>query len=1045
MTTPSMAPALFSRLQLAAALIEYDNDAEDPDAPNRSAQESAIFAHFRRTPRPAHVHRPSDYLGVPLPSDAGAPAARDSKAAELRQSIAEYRRSRGTSLDMLRNPFAQEDVPEEGSVHEPEREPEDEMDLSSWGLDSLFPKEKDRKGKGKAKAKSDTLPVQKSVQPLLSPQAQQVFPHADLPTIPRRTERSQSAGNLDELVGTVADDRRRTIAAALDYEQIVPMRRRAVSNPLEPSTSAAAAAAEPSSGLAYLDDEPGEEEPPMRIPFPAQSERSPSPMVQDRASDYFGHQRTQSAASGNLLADAERRRASSNATQALLDENNPFSLRPPSRSSRFDPKAAAHARTTSFASLGSRLPLNDADMQSVHTTGRFERERSRPLSTLELLRPKVLVMPSPLQSAALQPPAPPATRDGFMLSTDGTPLPPGARASRRASALHAFGIDPSAVPVASNSFTPNPRAHLTLSQLTFRNNLAVGGQRDVAYADIDAALPRAMQDGEQIELEDPPIIPEVQNAPSVAGSQLPGRSAGKLFGVSLIDHLEQRKAEMRSKQRVFTGDSRPTMMARGQRQRQTTLIDPNTLNLRPETQRMSSYQSAPGAMNRQSQGRPLVDMAAEGLAPTRALGQPSAVRSVFGVDTLWEREMAKVKEIEAQEKLEEEERLRKEAEEEARNPKKKKKKGKKGKKDLAPGASSLAVDDVSPAASSVALADASAAEPEVPRVSAEPPTLPDIPKAITRGPPRPANDDDNDDDESSESDEDEAPPAAGRKSEDTGWFAGASDDEGDGPRRTTGSGPRYPKRAASQPKPPPPPPAGDDSEEDLPLSATLNRAMARHTIAQALDDSEDEDKPLAAVLGKARQGASAAGTSLPALGSEGGLLSKELDGLLSPKKDGGAAGGDEEEEEDNAPLGLRASRAIPPADGGGDDDDDRPLAMHPDQQRRTQFRAAQQQNLAAQQMVFQQQQQQMMMNPLASMYFNPSMVGSGFFAPPAPAMGTGMGMGMGMGGMGGMGMGMMPMPPPQAPPSPPPVPNPAKFGLVDRWRHDVAVEGEPAT
>ncbi|KAL1730723.1 hypothetical protein EV714DRAFT_272458 [Schizophyllum commune] len=1007
MATPAMAPALFSRLQLAAALIEYDNDPENPDAPNRSAQESAIFAHFRRNPRPQHVPRQSDYLGVALPSEAGGAPARDSKAAELRQSIAEYRRSRGTSLDMLRNPFAQEDVPEESSMHEPEKEPEEEMDLSSWGLDALFPK--DKKGKGKAKAKSDTLPVQKSVQPLLSPQAQQVFPHADIPTIPRRTERSQSAGNLDELVGATGDDRRRTIAAALDYEQIVPMRRRAVSNPLEPSTSAAGA--QPSSGLAYLDEDPIEDDPPMRIPFPAQSERSASPMVQDRASDYFGHQRTHSAASGNLLAEAERRRVSSNATQALLDENNPFNIRPPTRSSRFDPKMAAHARTTSFASMGSRLPLNDADMQSVHTNARFERERSRPLSTLELLRPKVLVMPSPLQSTAMQPPpAPPITRDGFILSSDGTPLPPGARASRRASALHAFGIDPSAIPVASNSFTPNPRANLTLSQLTFRNNLAVDGQRDVAYADIDASLPRATHDGEQIELEDPPVQPDVARPASVSASQLPARGPGKLFGVSLIDHLEQRKAEMRSKQRVFTGDNRPTMMARGQLQRQTTLIDPNTLNIRPQTQRMSSYQSAPDIMRRQSQGKPLVDMTAEGLTPPRALGQPSAVRSVFGVDTLWEREMAKVKEIEAQEAAEEEERRRKEAEEEARNPKKKKK-SKKGKKEQAPGESSLTVNEVSPSASSVA--DTSPV-PDVPRVSAEPPTLPDVPKVLARGPPRPADDDD----ESSESDEDEEAQPAPRKSEDTGnWFAGASDDEGEaGPRRTTGTGPRYPKKAASQPKPPP---QDDDSEEDLPLTATLNRAMARQTIAQALDDSEDEDKPLAAVINKKRT-TSNAGSALPTFGSEGGLLSKEFDNLLSPKK----GGDDEDEDEDNQPLGLRASRAIPSIAGGGEDDDDKPLALHPDQQRKSQFIAAQQQNLAAQQMMFQ-QQQQMMMNPMASMYFNPSMVGSGFFAPP-------------------MGTGMMPMmPPPQAPPSPPPVPNPAKFGLVDRWRRDVAVEGEP--
>ncbi|TRM67562.1 hypothetical protein BD626DRAFT_479156 [Schizophyllum amplum] len=984
----------FSRLQLAAALLEYDNDPNDPDAPARSAQESAIFAHYRRNPRPQQIRRPSDYLGVELPSDAGGGAApQDSKAAELRQSIADYRRSRGTSLDMLRNPFAQEDVLEEGSMHEPEKdEHEMEVDLSSWGLDALMPK--DKKGKGRAKPDKLPLPVQKSVQPLLSPQAQQVFPHDALPTIPRRTERSQSAGNYDELLGS-GDDRRRTIAAALDYEQIMPMRRRAVSNPLEPSTSTSAAP-EPESGLAYLDDEPADQ--PQRIPFPAQSVRAPSPMLGDRASGYFGqrpaHERAYSSGSANVLADAERRRVSSNATQKLLDEDNPFAIHPPSRASRFDPKAAAHARTMSNASLGSRMMLADVDAQSVRTNGNFERERSRPLSTMDLLRPKVLVMPSPLQSASLAPPAQPVTRDGFIISADGTPLPPGARASRRASALNMLGIEPSAVPIASNSFTPNPRINLTLSQLTFRNNLPVDGQRDVAYTDIEANLARATEDGEQIQLlQEPTMEAEVAQQAAASSATLPGRSAGKLFGVSLIDHLEQRKAEMRSKQRVFKGDDRPTMMARGQLQRQTTFIDPATLNLRPQTQRMSSYQSAPDIMRRNSQGKPLIDMAAEGLTPPRALGQPSAVRSVFGVDTLWERETAKLRELEAQEKLEEEERLRKEAEEEARNPKKKKK-GKKGKKDQA-GESSLSVNEISPSASSVAATPA-AATPDVPRISAEPPTLPAIPKATARRPPPPTDDDDSSDSDDSE---DERPVAArpnGQRSDSQKWFAGASDDEDDGPRRTTGTGPRNPRKAASQPPP------GDDSEEDLPLAATLNRAMARQTIAQAADDS-DEDKPLAAVIDKAK-------LSLPPI---------NFDGLLS-KKD---AGGDDDEDEDNEPLGLRASRAFPPASGHGEDEDDLPLGMHPDQQRRTQFLAAQQQNLVAQQMMFQ-QQQQMMMNPMASMYFNPSMVGSGFFAPP-------------------MGTGMMPMAPVQAPPSPPPVQDPMKFGRVDRWRRDVAVEGEP--
>lgn len=71
-----------------------------------------------------------------------------------------------------------------------------------------------------------------------------------------------------------------------------------------------------------------------------------------------------------------------------------------------------------------------------------------------------------------------------------------------------------------------------------------------------------------------------------------------------------------------------------------------------------------------------------------------------------------------------------------------------------------------------------------------------------------------------------------------------------------------------------------------------------------------------------------------------------------------------------------------------------------------------------------QQQQQMMMQAQIqnSMFFNPAMMGSGVFTPMAvPSMMMGV---------------------PMAPPSPPPVHDAGKYGRVDRWRRDVAVEGE---
>jgi hypothetical protein len=92
--------------------------------------------------------------------------------------------------------------------------------------------------------------------------------------------------------------------------------------------------------------------------------------------------------------------------------------------------------------------------------------------------------------------------------------------------------------------------------------------------------------------------------------------------------------------------------------------------------------------------------------------------------------------------------------------------------------------------------------------------------------------------------------------------------------------------------------------------------------------------------------------------------------------------------------------------------------------------------MLAQQQQFAQQQMMMQAQIQNSMMFNqPSFMGPGFYGPP---MGVGVGMGMGP-MMGDMSM----MPPPIAPGTPPPVQDPAKFGRVDAWRRDVAVEGEP--
>ena len=88
----------------------------------------------------------------------------------------------------------------------------------------------------------------------------------------------------------------------------------------------------------------------------------------------------------------------------------------------------------------------------------------------------------------------------------------------------------------------------------------VDGQRDVAYADIDERLKRATEDGEQVTLdvEEPPVVAQPTGTPLPEPPVSPGRPPGKLYGKSLIDDLQARKAEMKAKQRYVSSIYRIT-------------------------------------------------------------------------------------------------------------------------------------------------------------------------------------------------------------------------------------------------------------------------------------------------------------------------------------------------------------------------------------------------------------------------------------------------------------------------------------------------------
>ena len=468
--------------------------------------------------------RSTDHLGVRLPNERGSVAGRESVLENH-----DPRRSRA-SIDMMRNPFStteEDPEEEEGEI--------DDVDLESWGLNRLLGDE--GKEKGSKKKPNSRLPKLEEIQQVQGPLSPGLGP------------RAVSMGNFDNIGfgGAIVDDLS-IKPEPRGGDQFLDERKRRASfgSPLDlagmdtPDMSLDQARRKSAYGVLESQPEPGPSS--HFVPFP-----SSSTQVDDESGGGVPrHDRTYSSVSQapplepvpeepgrRPRFDSQGNRIKTIApTQAATDdEDNPFAIRPPSpsRMSRFDPKAAAHVRTTSNASIGSRVVLDDAASGHPPTAPRW-------YTRMDLLRPKVLIMPSPLQNSGQEarPPSPTA-RDGFQLSRDGPPLPAGARAVRKSMAFEDLPPNP---------FTPNSRASLSLAQLTFRSGLHT---QDNSYSE-NSGIPRATAEGEQARLPSP----EPEEIPIVAAppeEKKDRRGPGKLYGRSLIDDLETRKAEMRGKRR----------------------------------------------------------------------------------------------------------------------------------------------------------------------------------------------------------------------------------------------------------------------------------------------------------------------------------------------------------------------------------------------------------------------------------------------------------------------------------------------------------------
>lgn len=365
------------------------------------------------------------------------------------------------------------------------------------------------------------------------------------------------------------------------------------------------------------------------------------------------------------------------------------------------------------------------------------------------------------------------------------------------------------------------------------------------------------------------------------------------------------------------------MMERGQIRRQSTLIDSAALQSRPATVLLphgpvtAGTEQRPNA-NRASTIQPLLSF--ESNVQARAANG----KSVFGVDTVWEREMAKLKEMQEQQRLADEARK---AQEEKKG--KGKGKGKKGKGKQEPPAfpSTSANEALSPAA------------PELNRMSSAPPTLPTITPLRDQLPP-PA----------SPGESETSLPSANRRRRSVatldagGWFAGSSDGEEE-PGAKRDSGPRAMPVSGGR---------DEDSDDDVPLTNIKVHAPA---------SDEDEDAPLSSLI-KAKENV------LPDLKS--GLapdLATSL-GLAPDVNPTNTAKTDDSDDE--VPLAIRRQSMMPqsptnlkPGAEDDDDDDEKPLGLRLSQAPN----AAQQRRQAEyqQMMMMQQQQQQILMQQQAAM------------------------------------------------------------------------------
>ncbi|WRT67499.1 uncharacterized protein IL334_004471 [Kwoniella shivajii] len=666
-----------SRLQLAAALMEYDNDVDlaspDSETEFRDHRSSAIFQPFQAAQAAARRHKilsqPPPSLPSPLeshfPAETKGGPSSHSTARELdgpESQTQSFRKSTFELDNFTLTPGGSRNLdlpPEEEHINQQEEEDLGDVDVKRWGLPSHLIADE---------AFSSTSASRSRNEPELTTRRSTVFSSLPQPLSSPIGVRARSIHVQDVLDDTALHSE----ISEQSYPPELGDRRRTLSYDLTSKALASAArvrelAERPHTVLGMQNNQISPEER-RRSKFSISDDPRLIPLPQTPGSNSLFNNRPLSSL--NDYDNVNRGWISpppGKMDEELMineeislqnEERNPFALPapPPELGSRFDPKVLQNQRGSTTArtprederrfsevardeppqsarsrstfhgsgSVGVGEPLSNLSpglfpqskvWEDIPTPEQFGRplmpkrySTSARVFTKQMIRPKTLIMPTPLSGRYSPEPRQPKLPEGYTLGEK--PLPYGAKTEGQ-----------------------RPGISMSVSQRTFRSSLMVNGVRDLEF------VGGAEEDGEiglaRRELDDGAIE----------------RRPGKLFGRSLMDELEARKAAQKGKKRVFTGDARPAMMAR------STMYDPPTISLSPTSPPLSGSVNRPTSL--QPGRAPLLSFDSNGdihpTSPTN-LGIPdpqgrlAKSKSVFGVDQLWEKEMMKLKAIQEEEK-----------------------------------------------------------------------------------------------------------------------------------------------------------------------------------------------------------------------------------------------------------------------------------------------------------------------------------------------------------------------------------------------------------